>query len=128
MTSVTPARLSWRRMISRIGSSPTGINGLGITVVYGRRRVPLPPARMTACMARRLPRVQLRLEQPEVGLDEIDGLPEPIGEGVDRPPLQQLSRHVIVADEVQHFAVRGPHAVLVEDDGEIDTHQRQDEP
>ena len=35
-------------MTSRIGNSPIGINGLGKTTVYGRSRVPLPPARMTA--------------------------------------------------------------------------------
>src|SRR3954453_2449136 len=33
---------------SRIGRSPPGTSGLGNTVVYGRSRVPLPPARITA--------------------------------------------------------------------------------
>src|SRR5579862_6388153 len=34
--------------MSRIGRSPTGISGLGRTVVYGRSLVPSPPARITA--------------------------------------------------------------------------------
>ena len=34
--------------ISRIARSPTGISGLGRTDVYGARRVPRPPAKMTA--------------------------------------------------------------------------------
>ena len=33
---------------SRIGISPIGINGLGKIFVYGARRVPFPPARITA--------------------------------------------------------------------------------
>src|SRR3981189_3341356 len=33
---------------SSTGRSPTGISGLGRTVVYGRRRMPAPPARMIA--------------------------------------------------------------------------------
>src|SRR5688500_12906519 len=35
-------------MISRIGRSPTGRRGLGRIVVYGRSRIPNPPARTTA--------------------------------------------------------------------------------
>src|SRR5436309_517971 len=37
-------------IISRIGFSPTGTKGLGNTLVKGERRVPLPPAKMTACI------------------------------------------------------------------------------
>src|SRR5438477_8968121 len=33
--------------MSRMGYSPTGISGFGNAVVYGMRRVPLPPARTT---------------------------------------------------------------------------------
>ncbi len=39
---------SWRTTMSSTGRSPIGISGLGRTVVYGRRRVPSPPARITA--------------------------------------------------------------------------------
>src|SRR5690349_19235624 len=38
--------------MSRIGRSPMGIRGLGRTVVYGRSRVPRPPARITARLMR----------------------------------------------------------------------------
>src|SRR5688572_18367990 len=40
---------------SRIGRSATGTSGFGSTAVYGRRRVPSPPARITALI--RSPRV-----------------------------------------------------------------------
>src|SRR6266571_7006121 len=44
----TPRRLIPRRTSSSTGFPHTGINGLGNTVVYGAKRVPSPPARMTA--------------------------------------------------------------------------------
>ena len=43
-----PQACSRRRMCSRIGRSPTGTSGFGRIVVYGRSRVPSPPARITA--------------------------------------------------------------------------------
>src|SRR5919108_5624328 len=49
-TLVNPALASWRRMISRIGRSPIGSSGFGRIVVYGRSRIPNPPARTTALM------------------------------------------------------------------------------
>ena len=48
-TSVKPPAASWRRVWSRNGSLANGISGLGRVLVSGRRRVPNPPARMTAC-------------------------------------------------------------------------------
>ena len=48
-TSVKPPAASWRRVWSRNGSLAKGISGLGRVLVSGRRRVPNPPARMTAC-------------------------------------------------------------------------------
>src|SRR6266498_3823311 len=39
---------SLRMEISMIGVSPIGTRGFGSVTVYGRNRVPLPPARMTA--------------------------------------------------------------------------------
>src|SRR5664279_3700682 len=45
-----PFDASWRRTISRIEyCSPMGTSGFGMTVVYGRRRTPLPPASITTC-------------------------------------------------------------------------------
>src|SRR3954452_16620182 len=44
----TPAAASWWTTMSRIARSPTGSSGFGSTVVYGSRREPRPPARMTA--------------------------------------------------------------------------------
>src|SRR3954465_8523971 len=37
-------------MCSSTGRPPIGPSGFGMTVVYGRRRVPCPPARITALM------------------------------------------------------------------------------
>jgi hypothetical protein len=48
-TSVNPPAASWRRVWSRNGSLANGISGLGRVLVSGRRRVPKPPARITAC-------------------------------------------------------------------------------
>ena len=48
-TRRTPLRLRLSTMCCSTGLSPIGTSGLGMTVVYGRRRVPSPPARMTAC-------------------------------------------------------------------------------
>ena len=53
VTSRNPNRASWRSTTSMIGigsSTPSGISGLGRTYVYGRSRVPLPPASSTACI------------------------------------------------------------------------------
>src|SRR5258707_2662162 len=48
VTCRTPWRDSCRTTISRIGYGPIGIRGFGRTTVYGRSRVPIPPARITA--------------------------------------------------------------------------------
>ena len=50
MMSVMPLWASFSMMIPRIGFSPIGIIGFGRIVVYGRRRLPFPPARITACI------------------------------------------------------------------------------
>src|SRR6476619_5528592 len=51
VTEVKPCARSCRRTISRMDiSPPIGTSGFGIEVVYGRRRTPCPPARMTACL------------------------------------------------------------------------------
>src|ERR1700730_17146882 len=47
---VKPRRASGRGWISGTDSSPIGTSGLGSVVVKGRRRVPRPPARITACI------------------------------------------------------------------------------
>src|SRR3954462_636542 len=49
----TPEPARRPMMCSRIGRSPTGTSGLGMIVVYGRSRVPSPPARMTALISLR---------------------------------------------------------------------------
>src|SRR5690349_15160037 len=48
MTSPTPASRNWLSRWSITVSSPTGISALGRTVEYGARRVPRPPAWITA--------------------------------------------------------------------------------
>src|SRR5690242_9300806 len=48
ITSATPASRNWFSRWSITVPSPTGIKALGRTVEYGARRVPRPPAWMTA--------------------------------------------------------------------------------
>src|SRR2546423_12596359 len=48
MMSRKPCSPSCPRRISRIARSPIGMSGFGRTEVYGARRVPRPPARITA--------------------------------------------------------------------------------
>src|SRR4051812_15481431 len=47
--SSTPWRRSQSSMKTMNGRSTSGTTGLGTVVVSGRRRVPSPPARMSAC-------------------------------------------------------------------------------
>src|SRR3954465_7734108 len=73
-----PRPASWRTITSRIGYSPIGIRGLGSTTVYGRNRVPRPPARITA----RLDIVQVRLVPLQVAFvqEPCRGPGEPVSE------------------------------------------------
>lgn len=52
----------------KIGISPMGMSGLGRTVVYGARRVPLPPARI---IARMLHRVLVKIDRGQYGRRSI---------------------------------------------------------
>ncbi len=52
ITSSTPCRRSQSIMNTMNGRSTSGTTGLGTDEVSGRSRVPSPPARMSACIAR----------------------------------------------------------------------------
>src|SRR4051794_15667685 len=81
-TLLTPERPRRPMMCSRIGRSPTGTSGLGMIVVYGRSRVPSPPARMTALIGV-LRRVAIAgvegIGQPSV-VEGGDHLGDPVGD------------------------------------------------
>src|SRR5690348_12175153 len=53
ITSSTPCRRSHWSMYEMNGRPTSGTTGLGIVEVSGRRRVPSPPARISACMSPR---------------------------------------------------------------------------
>src|SRR5437879_5810772 len=132
MASVTlsnPCCDSWRSTMSRMeNSSPIGTSGLGSLVVYGRRRTPLPPARMTACMGFSLLVVDAWLVFGQVG-----GLPEPFDgffqarvPGVQRLPSGALAELRRVRDQPLHFGVLGSDALRVFGDVDVLAHQPGD--
>ena len=51
ITSSTPCPLSHSSMKEMNGRSTSGTTGLGTVEVSGRRRVPSPPTRITACIS-----------------------------------------------------------------------------
>src|SRR6266480_3235429 len=114
VTCVIPALASCISMISRIEyRPPNGTNGLGMRVVNGRRRVPFPPARMTALMgisnvvAPRLVSCQvLRLAEP------IDCVPQTSIHFVNRLPSRQRANLAVVADKPDNFGLVRTDAVL----------------
>src|SRR3712207_3997575 len=122
-----PHPASCRMMISRMEyRSPIGTNGFGSKVVYGRSRTPLPPARMTACMAdpfaRRGGRVQdgsagigARAVTSQVGrvVEPVDGHLEPVGQVVSRLPPGGLAQLGAVTDQPHHLGRLGAQAIAV---------------
>src|SRR4051794_41516271 len=103
------ARVAWstserarrRRRNSAIGMSPIGMSGFGNTVVYGARRVPRPPARITA---RTSDRVLVWPEEIEVLGDPLDRPLQPFVERDLRLPAQHLSRARRVGAQALHLA------------------------
>src|SRR5215218_7001702 len=93
---------------SRMGRSAIGTRGFGSTAVYGRRRVPLPPARITALIgspgvaaAPALARGRGRgerevavVERARLDIGE-DACPDHLDQPLDR------SRHGALGDEAQ---------------------------
>src|SRR5689334_12056875 len=99
-----PSSASCRTITSRIGLSPSGISGFGNVTVYGRRRVPRPPASTTA----RSDIVEIRLVAAQVRriAEPLRGARDPLGERHARTetggPLQLRA----VAAQPQHLARR----------------------
>src|SRR3954454_15391228 len=104
-TLLTPERPRRPMMCSRIGRSPTGTSGLGVIVVYGRSRVPSPPARMTALIGV-LRRVAIAgvegIGQPSV-VEGGDHLGDPVGDrhlGLEAEHLADLVERDLVVTRV----------------------------
>src|SRR6202021_1910338 len=98
-----PNNASCCRITARIGSSPTGMRGLGSTALYGRRRLPFPPASTTA----RLDIVQIAFIPPQISF-----VAEPFACALQafrhrntRLESGGFAQFAIVAIEAQDFAI-----------------------
>src|SRR2546421_9575737 len=99
---------SWRSRISRIGYSPTGISGLGNDVVYGFRRVPFPPARITTGVCSQSMDMGDGLF---IDLIPFNGLFQSFPEIVLRRPADMLCRLACIGDQAMNLTRLGSHAV-----------------
>src|SRR6266480_734313 len=98
-------------MTSRIGNSPIGIKGFGSTTVYGRKRVPVPPARITA----RLDIVEFGFVAREIFRtpQPFDRARQPVAQGYLRMPACQRENLAVVAPQPLDFAALRPNAVFI---------------
>src|SRR4051794_20857462 len=96
--SSTPWRRSQSSMKTMNGRSTSGTTGLGTVVVSGRRRVPSPPARISACTplrpADRARRLELAAERraPDALVGE-SGVADARGIEEVAPVYQQVAAH-----------------------------------
>src|SRR3954468_11266530 len=86
ITSSTPWRRSHSSMNAMNGRSTSGTTGLGTVEVSGRRRVPSPPTRMTACISADPPGAALRMR----ALAAADALVDESG-GLDRRAVERVA-------------------------------------
>src|SRR6187399_2269238 len=99
--------------------SPIGISGFGRTVVYGRRRCPLPPARITA----RIPCPSASLNVVDVGFVPLAMPPDPVDRAREtffqrdtRRPADDAPCLAVVAQQSLHLAAGWAYAGRVFDD------------
>src|SRR5439155_25697866 len=133
--SSTPCRPRWSSTCARMGRSTSGIRGLGMVSVRGRRRVPSPPTSTTAFMS-----VLAPAKEDHLG-SQSQGQPcERPGRG---PPARRPELHEVLVDaprvlhhhlpravaaggdsaDVEHFELRGEHhhpAPLTETGAQVD--------
>src|SRR5512135_1183101 len=84
ITSSTPCPCNHSSMYETNGRSTSGTTGLGIVEVSGRRRVPSPPARISACTGL-LPSYAL-VEEPGVAHDARVGEVAPVDDELAAHP------------------------------------------
>ena len=114
-------------MTSRIGWLPKGINGLGKTAVYGPKRVPLPPARITAFMIHSpsidLHSVVFNLEEIQVSLDPFDRVRESFFQRDPGLPTHDLLGLAVVCQEALDLTADWSHPLFIRLDDHIATDQ-----
>src|SRR5512135_3851454 len=101
------------------------MSGFGSTTVYGRRRVPLPPARMTA----RLDMVHAGLVVPEVyGVPEpLDSPPKPVLESDRRYESCERSDERVIAPQALDLASGRAESCLLGFDSNVSAHDARDQ-
>src|SRR5512137_1427513 len=102
------------------------MSGFGSTVVYGLRRVPLPPARITACMARPSEGVAGGFVHVQMLLHESDRLLERLFEAVPGLPPAKVAGPAVIADEPVDLALGRPESLSRLDHFQIRTHEGED--
>src|SRR5512132_1997745 len=104
-----------------MGRSATGISGFGRTVVYGRRRVPFPPARITARIS---DHVILSGGQRGMFLQPAHRPLEAVTQWRLRSPACRLRHPARVGQEALHLALLGTDPSLLLNHVEIVSDQR----
>src|SRR5437763_1568794 len=114
-TRSAPWRTSHSKISSRIGRSPTGTSGFGSTVVYGRSRVPNPPASTAALIGAAPSRcVLVGAVAILVGREPLER-PGEAGAQVDLGmPAGQRLGGAAVRQQARHFTGRGSQPLRVE--------------
>src|SRR5207302_2023856 len=116
-----PKDASCRITTSRIGYSPIGMSGFGKTMVYGRNRLPAPPARITA----RLDIVDAVFVLAQVLLlaEPGDGLAESLLERQRGRKTGRLLQFAVVAKQAINLARFRAKALSILEDFDILVHQ-----
>src|SRR5579864_2996216 len=111
-------------MISRMGYSPSGMSGLGSATVYGRSRVPLPPASTTA----RLDIVEVLFVTAQIAFvaKPLDGQHQPVIQRCQRREARGLFHLLGVAEQAFYLAAGGTNASWVGNHPCLAVHQAGD--
>src|SRR5664279_2322739 len=120
-----PRPASCRTTTSRIGYWPMGMRGLGRTTVYGRSRVPIPPARITA----RSHIVEMALIPRQIlgTLEPVDGGGQALAQRRGRSETCRGAQLRIVAAQAADLTLTGTKALGLGDRHGLRPHQIGDQ-
>src|ERR1035437_3825079 len=121
VTRRNPRRASCRTTTSRIGYSPIGISGFGRTTVYGRNRVSIPPARITA--RSHIVEVALITCQILGAQKPIDGRRQALAERRRRLKSSRLPQFCIIATQTADLTLAGTQPLGIGDRRGFRPHQ-----